>query len=254
MAAAAVGAALAAAILVGLLGRVTGLAGAWALVVTALVAAVLIHAAILTPLVSDLSRRLGSADVEIAETVQRLRVAKSHPPAGLTDEITLLPNKRALTGSILEQMAHAQRYGNPLSVAYVEVNDYERLNTEFGAGVAAQALRAVADAFADTLRMPDKAGRCDGHTFLVMLPHTKLSDANAIAERLRSNVAGRSVHHAGHDLRLAISIGATQFRKGDDLEKLLERARQSVHARPSARKRATGKAARTTKAPRPGAS
>lgn len=249
MAAAVVGAALAAAMLVGLLGSVTGLAGGWALILTALVAAALIHVAILMPLVSDLSRRLGSVEYEIADTVQRLRVAKAAQPAStLTDEVTLLPSRRVVTSSILEHMAHAERYGNPLSVAYVELNDFERLHSEFGTGVTDQALKTVADAFADTLRMPDKAGRCNGHTFLVVLPHTTLKDANAIAERLRRNVAGRSVHHAGQDLKLAVAIGATQFRKGDDLEKLLERAHEAVHARPAApRKRTATKVARPAK-------
>ncbi|MCK7578048.1 MAG: GGDEF domain-containing protein [Chromatiales bacterium] len=241
LAVAVVGAALAAAMLVGLLGSVTGLAGGWALLLTALAAAVLIHVAILMPLVNDLSRRLGSVEYEIADTVQRLRVAKAAQPASaLTDEVTLLPSRRVVTSSILEHMAHAERYGNPLSVAYVELNDFERLHSEFGTGVTDQALKTVADAFADTLRMPDKAGRCDGHTFLVVLPHTTLKDANAIAERLRRNVSGRSVHHAGHDLKLAVAIGATQFRKGDDLEKLLERAQEAVHARPAAARKREG--------------
>lgn len=250
MALAAVAAALVAAALVWWLGRLTGFAGGGALLVAALLAAALIHVAVLTPLVTDLSRRLGSVEYEIADTVQRLRVAKAAQPASaLTDEVTLLPSRRVVTSSILEHMAHAERYGNPLSVAYVELNDFERLHSEFGTGVADQALKAVADAFADTLRMPDKAGRCDGHTFLVVLPHTTLKDANAIAERLRRNVAGRSVHHAGQDLKLAVAIGATQFRKGDDLEKLLERAREAVHARPAApRKRIPVKVARPAKA------
>jgi diguanylate cyclase (GGDEF)-like protein len=243
-------AALAAAALVWWLGTLSGLSGGGALLLAALLAAALIYVAVLTPLVTDLSRRLGSVEYEIADTVQRLRVAKAAQPAStLTDEVTLLPSRRAVTSSILEHMAHAERYGNPLSIAYVELNDFERLHSEFGTGVTDQALKTVADAFADTLRMPDKAGRCDGHTFLVVLPHTTLRDANAIAERLRRNVAGRSVHHAGQDLKLAVAIGATQFRKGDDLEKLLERAREAVHARPPApRKRTATKAVRPAKA------
>jgi len=243
-------AALVAAALVWWLGTLSGLSGGGALLLAALLAAALIYVAVLTPLVTDLSRRLGSVEYEIADTVQRLRVAKAAQPAStLTDEVTLLPSRRVVTSSILEHMAHAERYGNPLSVAYVELNDFERLHSEFGTGVTDQALKTVADAFADTLRMPDKAGRCDGHTFLVVLPHTTLKDANAIAERLRRNVAGRSVHHAGQDLKLAVAIGATQFRKGDDLEKLLERAREAVHARPAApRKRTPAKAARPAKA------
>ena len=243
-------AALVAAALVWWLGTLSGLSGGGALLLAALLAAALIYVAVLTPLVTDLSRRLGSVEYEIADTVQRLRVAKAAQPAStLTDEVTLLPSRRVVTSSILEHMAHAERYGNPLSIAYVELNDFERLHSDFGTGVTDQALKTVADAFADTLRMPDKAGRCDGHTFLVVLPHTTLKDANAIAERLRRNVAGRSVHHAGQDLKLAVAIGATQFRKGDDLEKLLERAREAVHARPAApRKRTPAKAARPAKA------
>lgn len=249
--AAAAVAALAGAALAWLLGAFAGLAGIWALLTAAIATGAALHLAVVLPLVGHLNQRLGSAEAEIADTVQRLRVVKAAQPASaLTDELTLLPSRRVVTSSILEHMAHAERYGNPLSVAYVELNDYERIRTEYGAGVAAQALKAVADAFADTLRMPDKAGRCDGHTFLVVLPHTTLKAANAIGARLRKNVAGRHVRHLGQDIPLAISIGAAQFRQGDDLEKLLERARQAMQDRPAPARRARG--SRSAKTPASG--
>jgi len=146
-------------------------------------------------------------------------------------------------------MAHAERYGNPLSIAYVELNDFERLHSDFGTGVTGP---GPEDSGRRVCRYPAHAGQ--GRA--LRWPHLSggtaahhAQDANAIAERLRRNVAGRSVHHAGQDLKLAIAIGATQFRKGDDLEKLLERAREAVHARPPApRKRTATKAARPAKA------
>lgn len=242
LAAALVLAALVAAAASWLLGGLTGLSGGWLVLVAAIAAAALIHVAIVWPLLQDFDSRLDVAEGEIADTVQRLRAAKARPASMLTDEVTMLPNQRALTSSLIEHMAHAERYGNPLSVAYVELGDFEQIKTHDGAGP--RALKAVAEVFADTLRMPDKAGRCDDHTFLVVLPHTKLKDANAILERLRRNVATRTLDSDGEKLKLAVRVSTTQFRKGDDLEKLLDRARQPAPARPAARKRAAGKSAR----------
>jgi diguanylate cyclase (GGDEF)-like protein len=236
-------AALAAAALAALLDSLFGLGSAWTIILTAVLSAAFILGLVVQPLVHAYARRLDTAESEIADTVQRLRAAKAQQQGGITDVLTHLPNKRALTSSLLEHMAHAERYGNPLSVAYVRLDDFEQLDSRYGAHASEQALRTMAEVFNETLRMPDKAGRCDGDEFLVVLPHTKLKDANGIIARLRSNVAARRLRHGDLDVSLAVTTGVTQFRKGDDLEQLLTRTRNALAGKPAARRRSPGKKA-----------
>lgn len=160
-------------------------------------------------------------------------------PAVFQDPVTRLPNRRGITTGLLESMAHAERYGDPLSVALVEIEGYDKMSGTLGPKGAERALQGMAEVFVETLRMPDKAGRYDGHEFLVVLPHTNLKDATKITERISENTDGRDLAHAGKRIGLSVSIGATQFRKGEDLEQLLSRAAEAK--RQGGRRRSTKK-------------
>ncbi len=85
--------------------------------------------------------------------------------------------------------------------------------------------------------MPDKVGRYGGEEFLIVLPHTALAPGRQIAERVRSAVGKAAIEAGGGKrLSLTVSIGVTQFRKGEDLEQLLARApiRRSTRRRAQA--------------------
>jgi diguanylate cyclase (GGDEF)-like protein len=146
----------------------------------------------------------------------------------VTDSLTQLMNRRGVTMGLLEAMAQAERYDTPLSVALVDVDGFQRVNEEFGNSAGDKVLAELAGVLAETLRMPDKIGRFDGEEFLAVLPHTSLTEARKIGERLR-NTAGSSKFSAdGKRVPLTVSLGVTQFAKGEDLEQLLSRAQNAV--------------------------
>lgn len=173
--------------------------------------------------------------------------ALSEHAAVFQDDLTHLPNRRGITTGLLESMAQAERYGDPLSVAVVEIDNYNKLNEMYGPRTNERVLQGMAEVFVETLRMPDKAGRYDGQEFLVVLPHTNLKDAGKIVERIRRATLGRSFEHNGHTVSLSVTIGVTQFRKGEDLEQLLSRAVSAKRQPPggnSRRRASTKKAAK----------
>lgn len=156
--------------------------------------------------------------------------------AALTDPVTQLPNRRGITSNLLEFMAQAERYNTPLSVALVQVVDFKKCGDDLAPRGGEKLLQAMGEVFYDTLRMPDKAGRYDNEEFLVVLPHTKLKDANMIADRVRATADTKELGQGGRKVKLNVAIGAIQFRKGEDLEQLLSRAEQAKKARPAARR------------------
>lgn len=156
--------------------------------------------------------------------------------AALTDPVTQLPNRRGITSNLLEFMAQAERYNTPLSVALVQVADFKKSSDDLAPRGGEKLLQSMAEVFYDTLRMPDKAGRYDNEEFLVVLPHTKLKDANMIADRVRTAVDARELGQGDKKIKMNVAIGAIQFRKGEDLEQLLSRAEQAKKTKPVARR------------------
>jgi diguanylate cyclase (GGDEF)-like protein len=146
----------------------------------------------------------------------------------VTDPLTHLMNRRGVIMGVLEAMAQAERYNTPLSVALVDIDHFKRVNDEFGNHAGDKVLAEFAGVLADTLRMPDKLGRYDGEEFLAVLPHTGLTPARKIAERIRSTAAAAKLNVSGKRIGLTVSVGVTQYNKGEDLENLLSRANAAV--------------------------
>lgn len=140
------------------------------------------------------------------------------------DSLTGLLNRQGIVASLLEAMAHAERYGNPLSVALVAIDELSGVQQAAGRKAADRRVQAVANMFGEALRLPDRVGRYGEDEFLAVLPQAALKDAAKIAERIRANAEATQPSSAGKKLSGTLSIGVVRFRKGEDLERLLTRA------------------------------
>lgn len=201
-----------------------GFAAATGAVLAAMLGAALVYALILMPLAHEYEVTLG---------------AKPRPSVDSTqDALTRIPNRRGITTNLIDAMAYANRYGHPLSVALVDLDLLRDINAGLGRKAGDKALQSVAAAFADTLRMPDRAGRYGGEEFMVILPNTQLKNAVKIAERIRNSVENTEVGNHRGKLPVTVSIGVAQFKKGEDLERFLTRVNKALaHAKTAGRNR-----------------
>jgi diguanylate cyclase (GGDEF)-like protein len=147
----------------------------------------------------------------------------------ITDPLTRIMNRRGVTVSLLDAMAQAERYSTPLSVAMGDVDHFKRINDKHGHEAGDKVLVQIASVLSDALRMPDKVGRYGGEEFLVVFPHTTLAQARKIAERMRGEVQKAAVDIGEVRQEVTISLGVTQFQKGEDLEQLLSRADKALY-------------------------
>src|SRR4030067_865808 len=118
--------------------------------------------------------------------------------------------------------------------------------------------RAATPGTMDALtRMPDHAGRYGDEEFLVVLPNPTLKNATGIAERIRDGVENADCSFNGKKIPVTVSIGASRFHKGEDLERFLARvdkaraaAKGSGRNRVVAERRAAAKGSNRGKAER----
>jgi diguanylate cyclase (GGDEF)-like protein len=146
----------------------------------------------------------------------------------ITDTLTRIMNRRGITVSLLDAMAQAERYDTPLSVAMGDIDLFKRINETHGHQAGDKVLAHIASVFSDSLRMPDKVGRYGGEEFLVIFPHTGLAQARKIAERIRTAVQRSKLDVNRNKVQVTVSLGVTQFQKGEDLEQLLSRVDKAV--------------------------
>lgn len=144
------------------------------------------------------------------------------------DELTQVLSRRAITVDLLETIAQSERYGNPLTVAMVDVDQLKKINADHGNDAGDEVLKSVAAALTEALRLPDRVGRYRDEEFLIVLPQTVVGDAQKIAERIRESVSVADIDGKSGSFSATVSIGITEFAQGDDLGGILTRAEEAV--------------------------
>jgi diguanylate cyclase (GGDEF)-like protein len=126
-----------------------------------------------------------------------------------TDDLTGLPNRRLFVDELQRTIDLCRRTGQPLAMAYLDLNGFKRLNDRFGHGAGNDMLRLVAQAATAGLREGDVAARLGGDEFGVLLPRCDQEAASALALQLQERV--NSALNDGRFAPVGVSIGVACF-------------------------------------------
>ena len=139
-----------------------------------------------------------------------------------TDPLTGLANSRAFYQQVTLILALARRHHRPLTLAYIDLDDFKRVNDSLGHPAGDDALRRAAEALRAGIRKGDFAARLGGDEFALLLPETGAEGAALVLERVRKSLAETS---AASRMPLTCTIGAVAFRMPpDDVETLVKTA------------------------------
>jgi diguanylate cyclase (GGDEF)-like protein len=161
-----------------------------------------------------------TAEEQLAEENARLR--QQVEDLKLTDELTGLPNKRAISQALDLHISRSRRYQNPLSVVLVHI-DMQAM-----AGVrplsSDPVVLAVSRFLRDRLRWVDQIARWDDNIFLTVLPETTEADARGLLDKIAGEQDAMTLPDAYADLSPKLTFGLACWHKGDDMRTLLRAA------------------------------
>lgn len=150
--------------------------------------------------------------------------------AARIDDLTGLFNRRRFD-EVLERQWHRARSDDvPLSLVFIDIDHFKRINDEHGHLVGDQVLRTVARLIQDGIRPVDLAARFGGEEFAVLMLGIKLAEAREIAERLRRDIAGHAVQNDAGELRMTISVGVAELLPEESIAQLLGTADEAMYA------------------------
>jgi diguanylate cyclase (GGDEF)-like protein len=138
------------------------------------------------------------------------------------DGLTGIGNRRAFEEALDDEVARAQRMEVPLSVGMLDIENFKRINDEWGHLEGDQVLRAVAAAVAGELRAPDRCFRWGGDEFALILPGTEEEGLPNLAERIQNKVAAAC--RAPDGTPIGLRFGSATFTAGMSSHELLEAA------------------------------
>lgn len=107
----------------------------------------------------------------------------------LFDAVTGLRNHRYFQVRLREELQRSDRSGTPTALVMLDLDNFKRVNDQFGHARGDEVLRAVAQTLVRNARGTDTVCRYGGEELAVLLPGTPLTEAVRVAERFRRAVA-----------------------------------------------------------------
>lgn len=127
------------------------------------------------------------------------------------DSLTGLLNHTSIKRQLDIEIKRAQRTGNPLSFALLDLDHFKRVNDTYGHPVGDEVIRSLARLLNQRLREADISGRYGGEEFALVLPDTGLQQAGQLLDELRL-AFGRVLHNQlGESFRSTLSCGVASF-------------------------------------------
>jgi diguanylate cyclase (GGDEF)-like protein len=162
----------------------------------------------------DLLRSLASQttlaleNVELHHQIQRQAV---------TDELTGLANHGRFQELLSSEIEQVRRYEHPVGLIMLDIDNFKSVNDTYGHPQGDVVLKHVARVLRQNSRDVDSPARYGGEEMALILPHTDLPGAHAIAERVRSAIEALHIPQLDSEgvLRVTASVGVAASAEGD---------------------------------------
>jgi diguanylate cyclase (GGDEF)-like protein len=164
----------------------------------------------------------------------------------VTDELTGLANHRRFQELLGAEIDQVRRYHHPLGLIMLDIDDFKLINDTYGHQQGDAVLRAVARVVQANSRDADSPARYGGEEMALILPHTDLDGAYAIAERVRSAIEHLRVPRIDGQgtLHATASAGVAATTDGDQNALVADADAALYEAKRQGKNRATKAAAR----------
>jgi len=141
-----------------------------------------------------------------------LKVFEQTQASVYQDELTGLCNFRYFREHLAREMQRSERYGTPLSLVMIDIDNFKTYNDVNGHEAGNRALVTIAGLLAQSLRKIDVAARYGGEEFALILTSTSKTGASQVAERTRAKIEAHAFARGAPEAsRLTVSLGVATY-------------------------------------------
>ncbi|MDC8831786.1 GGDEF domain-containing protein [Alteromonas gilva] len=156
-------------------------------------------------------------------------ISEKFEKQALNDPLTDLPNRRGVQQFIDFEIGRAKRQSEELSIILCDIDRFKQVNDKYGHDAGDIALQHVASLFKSSIRHQDAVSRWGGEEFLFVLPGTKESDAEHLADKIRQSLADTPVQLKNEQLTITASFGVAQLNLSVGLDKALSLSDKALY-------------------------
>ncbi len=146
----------------------------------------------------------------LRHNLQQTEFLKQSARESRVDALTGLNNRRGFDERLNNEVARAGRYGHPLSLIMIDIDDFKQVNDRFGHAAGDATLQSLATLIQDSIRSIDISARYGGEEFVVLLPETRRDGATVVADRIC-----RGMYERSFTIPATVSIGIAELNEHD---------------------------------------
>src|SRR6266478_1776966 len=147
------------------------------------------------------------------------------------DGLTGLATYRVLRDRLASEVARSDRTGDSFAVLFVDLDNFKKVNDEFGHEAGNEVLRGAAKQCGAHIRTTDLAARYGGDEFVLVLVRTKVDGALGVADKVRATVEGMGRTLGYPEGLVTVSVGVAEFvpGRGPETEDVLVAADRALY-------------------------
>jgi len=158
--------------------------------------------------------------------------------AASTDPMTGTGNRKALDEALNHEINLAQRNDTPLSLVMFDFDHFKKINDGYGHQFGDKVLKEIIQEVKQVIRKTDLLFRFGGEEFVLLMHKTSLTNAAAVADKIREHIANKAINFEQQAVNVSVSMGAATLHEGDIISTFIERADHALyHAKDLGRNR-----------------
>ncbi len=145
----------------------------------------------------------------------------------MLDPLTGVNNRKFFRQYVEHMVLDAKRYKRPLSLLFVDIDHFKRINDRFGHAFGDEVIKECAKTLGHSFRASDRVFRYGGEEFVVVIYDSDKEEVNQRAERFRERMEQLRFENP---LIVTISAGVTQYRDNEPIDVFVSRADKAMYA------------------------
>lgn len=146
-----------------------------------------------------------------------------------TDKLSGLGNRQFFDMSLAQSLNQYRRNHTPFSVILLDIDNFKRINDNYGHSTGDQIIQQVSQIIGDNLRSSDTLCRWGGEEFAILAPECEREGARALADKIRKSVETSLPIPEHPELRITVSAGVTVVNRDDNAGLIFSRTDKALY-------------------------